>query len=78
VAGLLDRLVPPSNAVQLARLLPTSRLHLLPNAGHLLMSYRDGAAPRLLADFFSSRWLERSTTWKTGLLPDADVLDDAA
>jgi len=78
VAGALDRLVPPSNALQLARLLPTSRLHLLPDAGHLLMSYRDGAAPGLLADFFSSRSLERSTTWKTGLDPEAAALDAVA
>ncbi len=78
VAGALDRLIPPSNAFQLAGLLPTSRLHVLPDAGHLLMSYRGGAAPRLLADFFSSRPLERSTTWTTGLLPEAAALHHAA
>ena len=78
VAGALDRLIPPSNAFQLAGLLPTSRLHLLPDAGHLLMSYRGGAAPRLLADFFSSRSLERSTSWTTGLLPEAAALHHAA
>ena len=65
VAGGCDRLVPPQNAVQLARLLPRGRLHLLPEAAHLLMFYRDGAAPELLADFFSSPVLERSTAWRT-------------
>ena len=78
VAGRRDRLVLPENAVQLARLLPTSRLHLLPEAAHLLMFYRGGAAPRLLADFFSSRSLERSTAWTTGLLPDAETWEQAA
>jgi pimeloyl-ACP methyl ester carboxylesterase len=78
VAGGRDRLVPPGNAAQLARLLPTSRLHVLPDAGHLLMFYRDGTAPLLLADFFSSSSLERSTAWTTGLLPDAAVVAQAA
>jgi pimeloyl-ACP methyl ester carboxylesterase len=78
VSGGRDRLVPPANAVQLARLLPTSRLHLFPEAAHLLMFYRDGAAPRLLADFFSSASLDRSTSWTTGLLPEADLWAEAA
>jgi poly(3-hydroxyoctanoate) depolymerase len=78
VAGGNDRLVPPENAVQLVRLLPASRLQLLPEAGHLLMFYRDAAAPRLLSDFFSSPSLERSTTWTTGLLPEAAAWPQAA
>jgi poly(3-hydroxyoctanoate) depolymerase len=78
VAGGRDRLVPPGNAVQLAQLLPTSRLHVLPDAAHLLMLYRDGAVARLLADFFSSRSLERSKAWRTGLAPQAAALERAA
>jgi pimeloyl-ACP methyl ester carboxylesterase len=78
VSGGQDRLVPPCNAVQLAELLQTRRLHVLADAGHLVMSYRDGAAPRLLADFFSSRSLERSTAWTTGLAPGADAWQQAA
>jgi pimeloyl-ACP methyl ester carboxylesterase len=78
VAGGRDLLVPPSNAVQLARLLQTSRLHVLPDAAHLLMFYRDGVAPRLLADFFSSRSLERSKAWRAGLAPQAAALEQAA
>jgi hypothetical protein len=62
----------------LARLLQTSRLHFLPDAAHLLMFYRGGAAARLLADFFSSSSLERSTAWRTGLLPEAAEWVEAA
>lgn len=78
VSGGLDRLVPVENAVQLARLLPNSRLHLLPDGGHLLMFHRGGAAPRLLADFFSSGSLSSSTAWMTGLLGEQEPLHDAA
>jgi pimeloyl-ACP methyl ester carboxylesterase len=78
VSGGLDRLVPAENAVQLARLLPRSRLHLLPGGGHLLMYYRGGSAPRLLADFFSSRSLARSTAWKAGLPVEPESLDEEA
>jgi pimeloyl-ACP methyl ester carboxylesterase len=78
VAGARDRLVPPGNAVQLAGLLQRSRLHLLPDAAHLLLFYRDGAAARLLADFFSSRSLEGSTAWTTGLPPETAGCERAA
>lgn len=67
VSGGDDRLVPAHNAVQLARLLPNSRLHVLPAVAHLLMSHRRGAAPRLLADFFAADSLARSTAWTAGL-----------
>lgn len=78
VSGGSDRLIPVDNAVQLARLLPQSRLHLLPTAAHLLMFCRGGAAPRLLADFFSSRSLARSTAWSSGLdLGDTDLVNAA-
>lgn len=78
VSGERDRLVPPSNAFQLARLLPASRLHVLPDAAHLLMNDRGGAAPRLLADFFSSPLLDRSTAWATGLVLGTDAWEQAA
>jgi poly(3-hydroxyoctanoate) depolymerase len=73
IAGARDRLVPPSNAIQLAQQLRTSRLHLLPDVGHLLLFYRDSPAPGLLADFFSSGVLERCTAWTTGLPPEVDL-----
>lgn len=78
VAGGRDRLVPPDNAVQLARLLPKSRLQLLPGAAHLLMFYRGGSATRLLADYFSSPTLEESTAWADGLDLAPGSLDEAA
>jgi pimeloyl-ACP methyl ester carboxylesterase len=77
VSGLLDRLVPPSNAVQLAGLLPKSRLHLLPGAGHSHLVEGDGAGTRLLADFFSSASLARSKAWTTGVLTDK-LVEEAA
>lgn len=78
VSGLLDRLVPRDNAVQLARLLPNSRLHLFPGGGHLLMFDRGGDAPRLLADFFSSRSCSRSRAWTTGLVGAPESSNGAA
>jgi pimeloyl-ACP methyl ester carboxylesterase len=78
VSGGRDRLVPPRNAVQLARLLQTSRLHVLPDAAHLLMNDSDGAASRLLSDFFSSPVLGRSTAWTTGRVLGSDAWEQAA
>lgn len=68
VSGGADDLVPPGNAVRLARRLPNSRLHLLPGGGHLLMFGTECAGARLLADFFSSDTLDDSIAWTTGLL----------
>jgi pimeloyl-ACP methyl ester carboxylesterase len=68
VSGGADDLVPPENAVRLARGLPNSRLHLLPGGGHLVMFGTESAGARLLADFFSSESLEGSIAWTTGLL----------
>jgi pimeloyl-ACP methyl ester carboxylesterase len=78
ISGGRDRLIPPRNAVQLARLLQTSRLHVLPDSAHLLMNDQGGAAPRLLADFFSAPLLGRSTAWTTGLVPGGDAWEQAA
>jgi pimeloyl-ACP methyl ester carboxylesterase len=76
VAGTDDALVPPANAVQLARALPNASLHLLPGAGHLHMFSEQGTGAHLLADFFSSEQLESSTAWTTGLLAADDRDDD--
>jgi pimeloyl-ACP methyl ester carboxylesterase len=67
LAGGRDRLVPPENAVQLARQLPNSSLHLLPDAEHLDMFDEERGGARLLADFFASASLEDSTAWPLGL-----------
>jgi pimeloyl-ACP methyl ester carboxylesterase len=68
VSGGADELVPPRNAVRLARRLPNSRLQLLPAGGHLLMFDTESAGASLLADFFSSDSLDGSIAWTTGLL----------
>ena len=78
VAGTEDALVPPTNAVQLARALPQARLHLLPGAEHLHMFSAQGAGARLLADFFATESLESSTAWTTGLPPTDDFWGAAA
>jgi len=78
LSGLRDRLVLPSNAVQLARRLPHSSLHLLPDAGHLDVLEGDGTGARLLADFFSSASLASSTAWRTGLPAGQGVWAKAA
>jgi len=67
ISGGRDRLVPVENAVQLARLVPRSRLHILPAAAHLTMYYRAGVAPLLLADYFSSASLDDSRAWSDGV-----------
>jgi pimeloyl-ACP methyl ester carboxylesterase len=78
LSGLRDRLVLPSNAVQLARRLPNSSLHLLPGAGHLDVLEGDGTGARLLADFFSSASLASSTAWRAGLPAGEGVWAKAA
>src|SRR5207302_709938 len=60
VAGATDRLVPGANSVQLARLLPHSRLHMLPGENHLLLFDPESGIHPLLGDFFSSTRLEKS------------------
>ena len=68
LAGAADDLVPPSNAVRIARRLPNSSLHLLPGGGHLIMFGGESAGARLLGEFFASATLDESTAWTTGLL----------
>lgn len=64
--GAADELVPSANAVQLARLLPESRLHILSGEGHLLVFDPQGGALPLLEDFFGSARLGDSRAWATG------------
>lgn len=67
-----DTLVPAANGVQLARLLPKSRLHVLPDEGHLFVYDPTSAALPLLEDFFSSDTLGGSHAWTTGTVVDDD------
>jgi pimeloyl-ACP methyl ester carboxylesterase len=72
LAGASDNLVPPANAVQLTRLLPQSRLHILPDEGHFLVFDPDSKVHPLLEDFFASQTLRSSQAWATGTA----VVDD--
>jgi pimeloyl-ACP methyl ester carboxylesterase len=72
VHGDADHLVPAANAVQLARLLPESRLHILPDEGHLLVVDPDGGAIPLLEEFFAGASVETSRAWSTGRVVDDD------
>jgi poly(3-hydroxyoctanoate) depolymerase len=78
LSGESDTLVQPVNGLQLARLLPESRFHVLPGEGHLFVCDPDSAAHELLADFFSSRTLARSRAWTSGTSVVDDELVDAA
>jgi poly(3-hydroxyoctanoate) depolymerase len=73
MSGEGDHLVPPANGVQLARLLPESRLHILEGEGHLMAFDPESATQPLLEDFFSSPDLVRSRAWTTG----GSIEDDA-
>jgi len=73
-----DRLVQPANGVQLARLLPESRLHVLAGEGHLYVCDPESPALALLADFFSSRSLARCSAWTSGTVVSDDETVEAA
>jgi pimeloyl-ACP methyl ester carboxylesterase len=78
LAGLDDHVVPAANSVQLARLLPESRLHLLPGAGHLFVFDPQGPAIPLLESFFGSGRHHESRAWSEGMLVDRDELVESA
>lgn len=67
IAGDDDRVTVPANAVQLARLIRNSRLHLLPGEGHLALFDPASGAQPLLADFFSAPDLATASSWECGL-----------
>jgi poly(3-hydroxyoctanoate) depolymerase len=73
-----DELVPPANGTQLARLLPESRLHVLPGEGHLFMWDPASAAIPLLEDFLAAEPLETCSAWSGGLTVDDDATVEAA
>jgi pimeloyl-ACP methyl ester carboxylesterase len=78
VHGDGDRLVPHANAVQLARHLPVSRLHVVPDEGHLLVFDPASAALPRLADFFASPTLDESEAWATGVVVEDDATVERA
>jgi pimeloyl-ACP methyl ester carboxylesterase len=66
IGGARDRLVPAANSLLLAYRIPHSRLHLLPDEGHLMLFDPLSASSALLAGFFSSLDHERSEAWRSG------------
>jgi poly(3-hydroxyoctanoate) depolymerase len=76
--GAGDHLVPSANGVQLARLLPESRLHVLPDEGHLLVFDPESRSLPLLEDFFASPSLDESRVWTSGVEVDDDATVDRA
>ena len=78
LAGMEDQVVPAANSVQLARLLPASRLHLVPDAGHLFVFDPQGPAIPLLEEFFSTPRHQDSRAWSEGMLVDRDDVVESA
>jgi poly(3-hydroxyoctanoate) depolymerase len=78
VHGAEDRLVPAANGVQLARLLPQSRLHVLPDEGHFVVFDPDSSTLSLLEDFFTKRTMDASSAWSSGIVVDDDEAVEAA
>jgi pimeloyl-ACP methyl ester carboxylesterase len=78
LAGGGDLLVQAANGIQLARLLPESRLHVLAGEGHLSVCDPESPALPLLVDFFSSRTLARCHAWTSGTIVADDETVEAA
>ena len=78
LAGGDDRVTPAASGIQLARLLPESRLHVVPDGGHLFVFDPDGPAVPWLEDFFGSPDHARSGAWLEGRRVDSDEEVDAA
>jgi pimeloyl-ACP methyl ester carboxylesterase len=51
VHGAEDRLVPPANGRVVAKRIPGAEFHLIPNAGHVLVTDQPDATNRILLDF---------------------------
>jgi pimeloyl-ACP methyl ester carboxylesterase len=77
VAGERDRLVPPANALLLARHLPSARCHVVSGEGHLMLVDPASKVHSLLVDFFSSPTLDHSAAWTDGLVVDDYQLQGA-
>ena len=76
--GECDRLVPAANGVQLAGLLPHSRLHILPGEGHLFMWDPASAAVPLLTDFLTAPSHASCDAWTSGTVVGDEAAVDAA
>ncbi|HEY2653828.1 MAG TPA: alpha/beta fold hydrolase [Solirubrobacteraceae bacterium] len=77
LAGTQDQIVPPANGALLSHLLFESRLHVLPDEGHLMLFDPGSQAHDLLADFFSTPSLNDSEAWVSGDVVDEEQLREA-
>jgi poly(3-hydroxyoctanoate) depolymerase len=77
LAGGQDQIVPPAQGALLSHLLFDSRLHLVPDEGHLMLFDPDSQAHDLLADFFSTPSLNDSEAWLSGDVVDEEQLQEA-
>jgi poly(3-hydroxyalkanoate) synthetase len=78
LAGGLDNLVPPANGLQLARLLPHSRLQVMHDEGHLFVLDPESESQELLEGFFAAAEPEESRAWVTGRAVNDDETVEAA
>jgi pimeloyl-ACP methyl ester carboxylesterase len=78
VHGDADAFVPVANGVQLARLIPESRLHVLADEGHFSVFDPESGVHPILEDFFSSDSLAASSAWSSGASVDEDATVEAA
>lgn len=77
IAGEQDAIVPPANALMLARHLPEARCHVLAGEDHMMLLDPDSRAHSLLIDFFSAPTLDRSAAWTEGVTVDDDTFGAA-
>ena len=77
IAGERDAIVPPANALMLARHLAHGRCHVLAGEDHMLLLDPDSRIHPLLLDFFSSPTLDRSAAWTDGVIVDDDLFREA-
>ncbi len=77
LAGSQDQIVPPVNGAMLSHLMFESRLHVLPDEGHLMLFDPDSRAHDLLSDFFSMPSLNDSEAWLSGDVVDEEQLHEA-
>ena len=77
VAGDDDPVMPPGNALLLARHLPNARLFVAPGEGHLMLMDDHSQALPIIADFLSAPTVERSSAWRDATPVDDETLREA-
>lgn len=64
IAGSDDPLAPPTNSKMIAHLIPNSRLLVLPDEGHLLMTDERSSAHAAVREFLTADDLDASEVWR--------------